>query len=269
MKTLIGTAFMTKYWISLLFILCSPLGLAQAAPLQCARPYTLALHDHGLLYSAKTDEGIDKDVAEELTRRSGCKVTITLMSRDRIWQLIESGALDFSMSGITNPARDKFAAFAWYFSNKYYLLARNDAGVQSQADFESHNTLQLGVIRSFRYSPSANQLVDKMQEAGRLSQAGGLDPLYQLLMQNQIQGMIIEPFDYPALDDKAIRQITSIIEFNDPPVPHGLIMSKKALTPAEQAAWRGVIDDMRKDGTMLGIFKKYFKPELAAALVNF
>lgn len=78
-------------------------------------------------------------------------------------------------------------------------------------------------------------------------------------MQNQIQGMIIEPFDYPALDDKAIRQITSIIEFNDPPVPHGLIMSKKALTPAEQATWRGVMDDMRKDGTITNIFKEIFQ----------
>jgi polar amino acid transport system substrate-binding protein len=95
----------------------------------CSRPYTLALHDHGLLYSAATDTGIDKDFADELIRRSGCKVNVSLMSRARIWQLIESGALDFSLSGITNPERDKYAAFAWYFSNKYYLLVRKDAGI--------------------------------------------------------------------------------------------------------------------------------------------
>ena len=48
--------------------------LAQAcagAP-DCSRAYSLALHDHGLLYSADTDAGIDKDVADELIRRSGC-----------------------------------------------------------------------------------------------------------------------------------------------------------------------------------------------------
>ncbi len=88
-------------------------GLASAATIDCSRTYTLALHDHGLLYSAETGTGIDKDVADELIRRSGCKVVVSLMPRARIWQLIESGALDFSLSGITNTERDKFAGFAW------------------------------------------------------------------------------------------------------------------------------------------------------------
>ena len=99
----------------------------------CNRPLTLALHDHGLLYSSDTGTGIDKDVADEPTRRSGCKIRISVMPRARIWQLIESGALDFSLSGITNAERDRFAGFAWYFANKYYLLVRKDAGVADQA----------------------------------------------------------------------------------------------------------------------------------------
>ncbi|MGC7970051.1 hypothetical protein ACP3WE_24810, partial [Salmonella enterica] len=55
---------------------CSP---SHAAGPDCSRPYTLALHDHGLLYSAATDTGIDKDFADELIRRSGCKVNVSLM----------------------------------------------------------------------------------------------------------------------------------------------------------------------------------------------
>ena len=78
---------------------------------------TLALHDHGLLYSSVTDAGIDKDFATELIKRSGCKISVTVMPRARIWQLIESGALDFSLSGISNEAREEFSSFAWYFSN--------------------------------------------------------------------------------------------------------------------------------------------------------
>ena len=74
-------------------------GMAVAGP-DCSRPFTLALHDHGLLYDSQTGEGIDKDMADELTRRSGCKINVSLMPRARIWQLIESGALDFSLSGI-------------------------------------------------------------------------------------------------------------------------------------------------------------------------
>lgn len=259
---------LARHFVALLLAL-GTLGSSNAAGPDCFRPFTLALHDHGLLYSGATDTGIDKDVADELIRRSGCKVTVSLMARARIWQLIESGALDFSLSGITNAQRDQFAAFAWYFSNKYYLLVRKDAGVRNQEDFEQNEKLQLGVIRSFRYSESANRLVDRLHAGNRLSQAGGLAPLYQTLMLNHIQGMIIEPFDYPTLEEKRIRDITAIIEFNDPSVPHGLIMSKKALPPAEQEKWRALVSGMRTDGTMRRIFEKYFKPEMAAAMVNF
>lgn len=248
---------------------CTFVSAAGAAGFDCTRPYSLALHEHGLLYTAATGTGIDKDVADELIRRSGCKVIVSVMPRARIWQLIESGALDFSLSGITNAERERFASFAWYFSNKYYLLVRKDSGVSTHADFERNARLQLGVIRSFRYSESANRLVDRLLLANRVSQAGGLEPLYQTLMLNHIQGMIIEPFDYPALDEKKIREVSSIIEFNDPSVLHGLIMSKTALSPGEQEQWRALLSEMRNDGTIRRIFEKYFKPEMAAGMVNF
>ncbi|MDR3410930.1 MAG: transporter substrate-binding domain-containing protein [Formivibrio sp.] len=255
------------FW-GLLPILFS-LGSAAAAGPDCTRPFTLALHDHGLLYSADTDTGIDKDFADELIRRSGCQINVTLMSRNRIWQLIESGALDFSLSGITNAERDQFASFAWYVSNKYYLLVRQDSGIRRLADFERSKQFQLGIIRSFRYSESANRLVDKLQAVHRVSQANGLEPLYQTLLLNRIQGMIIEPFDYPALEEKKIRDITRIIEFDDPAVLHGLIMSKKSLPVAEQEKWRGLVNDMRADGTVRRIFEKYFKPDMAASMTDF
>jgi len=255
------------YFGGLLLVLLS-LGNAAAGP-DCSRPFTLALHDHGLLYSADTDTGIDKDFVAELIRRSGCQVSVSLMSRARIWQLIESGSLDFSLSGIRNDERDRYAAFAWYFSNKYYLLVRKDAGVQQLSDFERNERLQLGVIRSFRYSDSANQLVDKLLLAHRVSQANGLAPLYQTLMLNRVQGMLMEPFDYPAMEEKKIRDITAILEFNDPAVLHGLIMSKKSLPVVEQERWRTLVKEMRADGTVRHIFEKYFKPGLAAGMVDF
>ncbi len=252
----------------ILFIACAA-DTVQAAGPDCSRPYTLALHDHGLLYSADTDTGIDKDFAEELIRRSGCKVGVSLMSRARIWQLIESGALDFSLSGIASPERRGFASFAWYFSNKYYLLVRKDAGMRQLAEFQRSDTFRLGVIRSFRYSASANRLVDKLAAANRVTQAGGLDPLYKALMANRIQGMIMEPFDYPVVEEKHIRDVTAIIEFNDLSVPHGLIMSNKALPPSERDKWRALVDEMRADGTIRRIFEKYFPPALAASMVDF
>jgi len=253
----------------LLAVLAWPVfGFAAERP-DCSRPFSLALHDHGLLYSSQTGEGIDKDVADELIRRSGCKVSVTLMPRARIWQLIESGALDFSLSGITNDARDQFATFAWYFSNKYYLLVRKDADVQKLADFQRQSALKLGVIRGFRYSPTANRFVDQLDDQHRVTYATSLEPLYQVLLDGRVQAMIIEPFDYPTLESAKIRAQTLIVEFDDPAMPHGLIMSRRSLPPAQQEAWRALIQQMRDDGTVQRIFEKYFKPDLAQAMTRF
>ena len=250
-----------------LVLLC-PIAAVADKP-DCSRSYTLALHDHGLLYSSQTGEGIDKDFSDELIRRSGCKVHVSLMPRARIWQLIESGSLDFSLSGITNESRDRFAAFAWYFSNKYYLLVRKDAGVSTLTDFQSKRALKLAVIRGFRYSATANRLVDQLDAQTRVSYGTQLDPLYQVLLDNRVQAMIIEPFDYPTLESAKIREQTVILEFDDPAVPHGLIMSRKSLPPAQQRAWRDLVEGMRADGSVQRIFEKYFKPELARTLTQF
>jgi len=255
--------------VSVLMCLVSGLALAQPAGPDCNRPYTLALHDHGLLYSAATDTGIDKDFADELRRRSGCTILVSLMSRARIWQLIETGALDFSLSGIATQERLRYATFAWYFSNKYYLLLRKDTGLHSLDEFKRSEHVQVGVIRGFRYSPSANALVDTFSANNRLIQAGALDPLYEALLANRIEAMIMEPFDYPIVQQKQIRAVTEIVEFNDPAVPHGMIMSNTSLSPVQRERWRALVKRMRADGTILRIFEKYFPPLQAAAMVQF
>jgi polar amino acid transport system substrate-binding protein len=252
----------------ILLFFCCAAAYASVGP-DCSRRLTLGLHDHGLLYSAETDTGIDQDFTNELIRRSGCDITVNVMPRARIWQLIESGALDFSLSGISTPAREKFASFAWYFSNKYYLLVRKDAGVARLADFANNPQLTLGAVRSFQYSKNANQLVARLRAENRIGFAGRLEPVYQVLAKNRIQGMIIEPFDYPQLEQDSLRAITHIVDTGDPATLHGLIMSKKSLSRQEQQKWRELVQAMRADGTVQRIFEKYFGPEQARAMVNF
>jgi polar amino acid transport system substrate-binding protein len=149
------------------------------------------------------------------------------------------------------------------------ILSALIAVVQKLDDFLANPALRLGVIRGFRYSASANRLVDRLDAAGRVDYATGLDPLYEVLQDQRVQAMIIEPFDYPALEQGRIRELTSIIEFEDPPVPHGLIISRKALDARQQQAWRDLMQGMRADGTVRRIFEKYFKPEMARAMTDF
>ena len=248
--------------------LCSAVWAGEERP-DCSRPLTLALHVHGLLYSADLDQGIDKDFADALAQRSGCNIQISVLPRARIWQLIESGALDFSLSGIATEERNTFAAFAWYFSNKYYLLVNKSTHVQKLSDFEDKPALKLGAIRGFRYSSEANRMVDKLTLAGRVSYASDFEPLYKVLALGRIQGMVVEPFDIGDVEAKRLKDTTQIIEFNDPSVPHGLIISKKSMPPAEITKWISLVQSLRHDGTVLRIFEKYFPPALVREMVLF
>jgi polar amino acid transport system substrate-binding protein len=166
-------------------------------------------------------------VADELIRRSGCKVEVSLLPRSRIWKLLEVGSLDFSLSGITNEQRERYAAFAWYFADKYSLIVRKDSGVQTLADFAARNEVKLGGILSFRYSDTINQLVDKLDQQGRLVGSYDYETLYQNLRQDRTQAIIIEPFDYSDLEKYQVAKLVRMVETNDQPTPHGLIMSKK------------------------------------------
>ena len=127
----------------------------------------------------------------------------------------------------------------------------------------------LGIIRGFRYSKNANRLVDKLGAEQRVTRSTQLGPLYDVLRLNRIQGMIIEPFDYPQAMSDTILAMTTIIDIKDDPTPHGLIMSKKLISAQEQEKWRALVNQMRADGTVLRIFEKYFNHDLARSMVNF
>lgn len=260
--------FLPSLRYCLLVLLSLPAMVLAAGP-DCSRSYTLALHEHGLLYNASTRTGIDKDVADELIKRSGCRVEVSLLPRSRIWKLLEVGSLDFSLSGITNEERERYAAFAWYFADKFSLIVRKDSGIQSLSEFDSRSDIKLGGILSFRYSDTINQLVDKLDRNGRLVGSYDYDMLYQNLRQDRTQAIIIEPFDYSDLEKYQVSKLVRILETNDQPTPHGLIMSKKTISPEQQERWRELINNMRRDGTLLKIFRKYFSREEALQMTSF
>ena len=112
------------------FFACCVLALTVTAP-RAAQPECgtlgLAFYELGALYYSKPDggwAGIDKDIVDELEKRTGCHFQATLESRVRIWTLLASGKLDMSVSGISTPEREKFARFVPYFSTRNYVLLR-------------------------------------------------------------------------------------------------------------------------------------------------
>ncbi|MBY0237493.1 MAG: ABC transporter substrate-binding protein, partial [Burkholderiaceae bacterium] len=82
-----------------LFLLSQCLTLAaNAAAISCPdKPIKLAFYHYGLLYfesPAGQARGIDRDLVDVLTQRSGCKFQTVVQTRARIWMDLEAGWLD-------------------------------------------------------------------------------------------------------------------------------------------------------------------------------
>ena len=95
--------------------------LAGSAAAASCGPYTVAMYQHGALYYRSGEQwaGIDKDIVDELARRTGCELRMTRDSRIRIWTMLKEGTLDMTMSGISTPEREGFARFKQTLNFEY------------------------------------------------------------------------------------------------------------------------------------------------------
>ena len=121
-----------KHLFYFLFALLNLALSSQAAELHASGCGTiqLAYYENGALYYRNQDgsySGIDKDVVEEVARRSGCHFNTVLESRIRIWTQLSNGTLAMSVSGIATPEREKTSRFIPYFATRNYALLHRNA----------------------------------------------------------------------------------------------------------------------------------------------
>jgi polar amino acid transport system substrate-binding protein len=102
------------------------------APAPCG-PYKLAFYAYGLLYFTDAQgrpAGIDKDIVDELARRTGCVFEPVVESRVRIWDQLQRGAIQITLSGNPTPAREAFAEFVPYAQSRYFVLMWREAAAR-------------------------------------------------------------------------------------------------------------------------------------------
>lgn len=90
-------------------------------------PYSVGLYEYSALYYRDAQgrwTGIDKDVIDELARRSGCKLVARTESRVRIWAQIGAGQMDMTVSALMTPERELLVEFIPYIESRQYVVLR-------------------------------------------------------------------------------------------------------------------------------------------------
>jgi polar amino acid transport system substrate-binding protein len=236
------------------------------------KPIRLALYSYGYFYDKNT--GIDKDIVDELIRRSGCRFEISVRTRARIWNDLESGDLHMSVSGIQTPERDRFAWFIPYLVMKNYALVHVSAAknVNRAEDFLAKTELQVGAVRSFRHGAGVDALLKRLRKADRVQESSNAETLFLKLKTRRVDAMFSQPPVYMKyVQDLGMKNEVLVQDWTpgEKGVPHGLVLSKRRFSESEAQHWRAIVQDMRMDGTLKTIYKRYLPESEVSKLLDF
>jgi polar amino acid transport system substrate-binding protein len=247
-----------------------------AGPVACGdKPIRLAFYEFGNFYFTdnKVAQGIDKDLVDELIRRSGCKFDTQVMARARIWADLADGALDMSVSGIQNPERDRFAWFAPYLSMKNFALVRTAVSgkIGNAEGFIKQPKLLFGAVRAFKHGIEQDKWLDELRATNRVQDSVNVEALFKKLKEGRIDAIYSQPAVYSKnLLDLGMAKDVVVQDWTpgETGVPHGLILAKSRFNETEANAWQALVASLRADGTLKRIYARYLSAADAAALLN-
>jgi len=250
---------------------------AWAGPVACGeRPISLAFYEYGFFYYEDAQHkahGIDKDVVDELIKRSGCKFETEVKSRARIWADLANGDLDMSVSGIQNAERDRFAWFAPYLTMKNYAIvkARHASKIHNANDFISMKSLQFGVVQAFKHGQEQDRWLDQLRRDERVQESPDVETIFRKLKEGRVDAMFSQPPAYrKKILDSGMQKDLVIQDWTpaEKGVPLGLILAKSRFSNADAKKWRALIRDMRYDGTLKRIYNRYLPTNEAKKLLE-
>ena len=235
-----------------------------------SQPIRFAHYEMGALYT-KGHGGIDEDVLQELKKRSHCDITVTVLPRARSWYDLEQGNLDMLASGVPTPEREKFAWFAPYLADKKYVILGPDVAHQitTMEQFIAAPKLMMGGVRSFKYSPLYDALVERLEVTGRLEQVGDLDTLYRMFAHGRFDATIASPLAYRYYFERyPPRGKVRYLDWDtNSKAVSALVLSKKAFSAKQARQWQALMKTMLSDGTILQILSRHLGPEEAKLLL--
>ncbi|MBV8465213.1 MAG: transporter substrate-binding domain-containing protein [Burkholderiales bacterium] len=242
-------------------------------------PISFAYYEMGYAYSDAetvsrgTAKGIDKDLLDEMIKRTHCQFRTAVYARARTWHDLQSGDLDMASAAAETPERDRFAWFAFYMIGKQYLIVGPTAptSVKGMDDLLADPKMKLGVVRSFVHGKYFDDYVARLRPLGRVLDYVDQDALYYALQKGEVNAVFGLSFVYPLYIDKFYlgKQVRVLDLDPTPGLKHGIVMSKSAFSEKDAEHWRAVVDGIRHDGTMQRIIARYLGEERARQMTGF
>ena len=267
---------MLKQFLLTTLLLWLSLQAATAAPLCPPKPVKLDFLELGIYYKSErgvaAGNGIDRDLVDELSRRSGCAFDARVQPRARTLIELKAGRTDMATATLNTPERENYLwLFPYVRSHHIILLGQAaPASVTSLADFQNASSLKFGVIRGFMHSAFYDPLILAWSKEGRVKVY--VDEAH--LIDGLLRGEVAAVTSYHGvfqfyLDGKLNTDTVRVVDWdkdNLQAVGH-LGLSKVNFSQAEALEWGMLLKAIQQDGTLLKIFRKYVNAQEALRML--
>lgn len=254
---------------SRLLLLLASLVLPGAA-LACG-PYRVAFYEYAILYHRDADgqfRGIDRDVIDELSRRSGCRFETLLESRARTWALLTSDGVDITVSAVMTPERGRIVELVPYIQSRRVVLLRDRSVPNTLEAFMQDEQRRLLKVRAARDGPRMEAVLARLQERGRIVEAPDQPSAVRAFKAGRADALVIGVASLARLrqQDPDFHAYETAVWTPAERVVGALAMSRERVGEADRGRLREALLAMRRDGSLDGILRHHAGDKLALTL---
>lgn len=254
---------------SRLLLLLGSLSLSTAA-LACG-PYRVAFYEYAVLYHRDADgqyRGIDKDVVDELAKRTGCRFETRLESRARTWALITSGGVDITVSAVMNAERARLVDLLPYIQSRRVVLLRDRTVPVTLEAFLQDERRRLLKVRAARDGPRMEAVLSQLQERGRIVEAPDQPSAVRAFKAGRADALLIGVAGLARLrqQDPELQTFDAAIWAPAERVVGALALSRERVSGPDRERMREALQTMRRDGSLDAIVRRHAGDKLAPAL---
>lgn len=243
---------------------------ASAAEPPCG-PHVAALYPYAPFFRELSDggtEGIDKDMFDELARRSGCELRLVVESRVRIWEQMRNGGAAMTLSAVPTPERQTFAEFVPYAQGRYHLMLRPDLAhrIKSLAAFEADPGLTLLTVKGYAHGPTLDAAIQRLRAHRRVHEVADFPAVLRMASAGRAHALLALPSAWSQVDS-AVGDRRTWVTLDVAPQDRalGALALSLQMPAADRQRLRRALNGMLADGTVNTILRRHLGDAAARA----
>ncbi|QPF73428.1 amino acid ABC transporter substrate-binding protein [Roseateles sp. DAIF2] len=232
-------------------------------------PYRVAFYEYGAMYfrgEQGQGEGVDKELVDELARRTGCRFITSVVSRVATWVHLARGTADITVSAVRTPQRELHAEFAIYLRGQPSVYVRSElAGtVDSLQTFVTRGPWKLAISKGYSYGPQMDAIIADLRQQGRVGEYGDANAVARVIGSGKADAFIASNLAWSPIfkAHKLEGRVAVLPGSPEMTIEAGLAFSRERVRPADIALMTQTVAEMRADGRLKQILGRHGSPEV-------